>query len=87
MATMDAEGMDVSAQNDVVLESVLGITSRYQKFYDYSRCMRGVAVALSPEQVWYLHSIPTYSPNLISIFNCNIFNTFERAFIRMCGDG
>lgn len=51
IASMDAEGMDVSAQNDFLLESALGITTDYQKYYDFSECLRGCAVAMSPEQV------------------------------------
>lgn len=57
MATMDAEGLDVGTQNDVILESVLGIATEYYKYYDYSHCMRGLAVAMTPEQVWQLHPI------------------------------
>lgn len=51
VASLDAGGLDVSAQNDVLLQSVFGEMSTFNKFYDYSRCYRGVGVALTPDQV------------------------------------
>lgn len=51
LQSMSIQGMDVSAQNDAILQSVMGVASNYQKIYDYSVCMKGVAVSMGLEEV------------------------------------
>jgi len=53
-SVMGVDGMDVSAQHDVLLDSWLGIAStNYRKIHDYSRVFSGVAVDLTESQVFH----------------------------------